>query len=119
MFVNISNHPTAKWAAEQREAALALGGELRDIQFPNVPTRATTAEVVALAENLAAQVSDVDVAMVQGEFTLAYATIRRLRARGVRVVAACTERKVQEVAKPDGSVEKTAVFVFAAFRDYE
>jgi hypothetical protein len=119
MFFNISNHPTTKWSAEQANAAMALGGELRDIQFPNVPTLATTAAVSALADMLAAQVGDNDVAMVQGEFTLVYATLARLRARGIRVVAACTERKVQEVAKSDGTVEKTAIFAFATFRDYE
>jgi len=119
MFINISNHASPKWSAEQLQAAQALGGEIRDIQFPNVATLATTADVLALADGLATQVGDGDVAMVQGEFTLVYATIRRLRTRDVRVVAACTERKVQETQKPDGTFEKTAIFVFAGFRDYE
>jgi len=37
----------------------------------------------------------------------------------MRVVAATTERKSVETAKPDGSVEKTTIFDFVAFRDYE
>jgi hypothetical protein len=120
MFINVSNHPSAKWSAEQLSAAKALGGgEVRDIQFPNVPPAASMTDVAELATNLAAQIGDTDVAMVQGEASLCYSLTMRLRKRGLRVVVACTERKVQEVTKIDGSVEKTAVFAFVGFRNNE
>lgn len=119
MFYNISNHPSAKWSAEQLTAAQQLGGEVRDIAFPAVPTSATTVEIAAMADQLASQVADGDVAMVQGEFSLTYSLTRRLRDRGLRVVVACTDRKSVEVQKPDGTVEKTTVFEFAGFRDQE
>jgi len=54
-----------------------------------------------------------------GELTLTHAIVGLLGNRGQRVVAATTERKSVETAKPDGSVEKTTIFDFVAFRDYE
>lgn len=115
MFVNISNHPVAKWSPAQVAAA---GGIVQDIQFPNVPPTATTGDVAVMAHNLAERVSDCDTVMVQGEFSLTYAVTRLLRARGVRVVVACTERKVQEIQK-DGKTEKSVVFEFCGFREVE
>lgn len=118
MFYNISNHPNAKWSPEQRAAAEAIGEEIRDIQFPNVPPTATTAEVAEMADRIA-PITEAGVAMVQGESSLAYAITRRLRDRGVRVVVACTERVSSEAQKPDGTIEKTSVFQFVCFRDIE
>ncbi len=116
MFVNISNHPSARWSTEQRNAALGLGGDIRDIQFPNVPPTASMNEVGRLAEDLASQVEPGSVVMVQGEFSLTFMLTRRLIGRGCRVVVACTERTVQERELEGGKVEKTAVFEFVQFR---
>lgn len=118
MFWNISNHPVAKWSAEQTAEAQKYG-EIRDLPFPNVPTANSTADVGSLAETVCQGVADSDTCMVQGEFTLVYAIVKRLRARGVRVVAACSERRVRDELKPDGSTEKVAIFIFVAFRPYE
>jgi hypothetical protein len=115
MFVNISNHPANKWSPAQIANA---GGQVRDIQFPNVAPMATTAEVAKLADDLADQVAEGEMAMVQGEFSLTYALTRRLRARGILVVVACTERKVTEVQK-EGKTEKVVVFEFLCFREVE
>ena len=119
MFCNISNHLSSKWPEAQKSAAEALGGQVVDIAFPAVSTLATTQEISALADDLATQVADGDVAMVQGEFTLTYALVQRLRSRGVQVVAGCSDRKTVEVFNSDGSVTKTAQFVFVCFRDFE
>lgn len=116
MFVNISNHPSAKWGLAQLEAAKALGGDVRDIQFPNVPSTATSEDVAALADSLVAQVEPGAAVMCQGEFSLTFAVTSRLLAKGHQVVVACTERKVQERQLEGGKVEKTATFEFVAFR---
>lgn len=116
MFYNISNHPSSKWGVEQLEAANSHG-DIRDIQFPNVPSTASYKEVEEMAENLVAQVEAGSVVMCQGEFSLTYATTRRLLYKGCRVVVACTERKVQERAGENGEVMKTSVFSFAQFRE--
>jgi len=117
MFINVSNHVSSRWGAEQTSVAQALGGEIRDIKFPNVPPTATTEEVTKMADELAAEVGFEDTVMVSGEFSLTYALTKMLRAMHVTVVVACTERTVEEVVKPDGSVEKKAVFRFVAFRE--
>lgn len=119
MFINISNHPSSKWPEAQKAAAEALGGQIVDIAFPAVSATATTQEVSDLAGDVDGQVANGDVAMVQGEFTLTYALVMRLRSRGVRVVAGCSAREAVEVVNADGSVTKTAQFVFKCFRDFE
>lgn len=126
MFYNISNHPSAKWSPAQIAAAEFRGGTIVDIPFPNVPPAATPEEVEALADNLVASIPPVrgmhgeevpmPFVMCQGEFSLTFATTRRLLAGGYRVVVACTERKVQEKTLEGGKVEKTAVFEFVQFR---
>lgn len=113
MFVNISNHPSAKWAATQLESARQLGGDVRDIQFPNVPADADESAILEMADQLAGQVAEGDVVMAQGEFSLTYAVTTLLKQRGHQVVVGCSERRVVENA--DGS--KTAVFEFARFRN--
>lgn len=117
MFYNISNHPSTKWAVEQTSAAVALGGDVRDIQFPNVAPSASFADVEGLAATLAVEVAAGDVAMVSGEFSLTFALTRSLLAKGARVVVAATERRSVEVTNADGSVTKTAVFAFVGFRE--
>ena len=118
-FYNISNHNSSKWSQSQLEAAHAMGGEVVDVQFPNVPPSASTEEVVQMATTVAAQVpADCVQAMVQGEMTLTLAIVRALQARGVQCLAACSDRRVVEQVQPDGSTVKTAVFEFVQFRAY-
>jgi hypothetical protein len=123
MFYNISNHPSSKWAPEQLTAARALGGEVRDVPFPNVPPTACASQVEELARDLLSPMlvnrrrEAGDVFMVQGEFSLTYVVTRLLLSAGRKVVVACTERKVQEREVGGGKVEKTAVFEFVQFRE--
>lgn len=122
MFVNVSNHPSSRWSDDQREAALTLGGEIRDVQFPNVPPMATNDDVLDMAFDL---VDDLfheigagqgDVVMVQGEFSLTIAVVNRLHAYGIKCVVACSEREVVETVA-NGETTKTAVFKFRQFRE--
>lgn len=117
-FINVSNHPSAKWGAEQRAAAEAFG-EITDLAFPNVEPSATTEEIGALADLLLWQIPAGATVLCQGEWTLAYAMCTRLRARGHRVVVACSRREVEESQGEDGSTRKVAVFRFCGFRDLE
>jgi len=117
MFLNISNHPSAKWSAAQRAAAEILGTSIVDVPFPNVPPTATTAEVVELARSLVAGLRQPiagasDHAMVQGEASLCWELSRRLIALGWRVCVATTERTVVE---GEGGT-KTVTFGFVQFR---
>lgn len=120
MFVNFSNHPSLNWSEKQRREAQTFG-EIMDIPFPEIPAMATTAEVVRMAEYWADQIQRIqpECIMCQGEFTFTMAVIRRLQKAGIRCVTACTERIAAEQIVRNGIVEKTSVFEFRQFREYE
>ncbi len=119
MFVNISNHPLKNWSEAQIRAAEAWG-ELRDYPFPQVSPYAKEEEIAETADRIVREVMEMQPAavMCQGEFTLSYALISRLRRQGVTVVAACSDRRVTEKMLPDGTTVKTAEFIFCGFREY-
>lgn len=130
MFLNLSNHPSNQWSAEQREAALALSQALNegyddftvdidDMPFPNIPPTASTQEVANLAESCVQRISSsymhqVTIVHVMGEMTFVVAVVRALQGRGFDCVASTTER--QTIEHPDGS--KTSQFKFIQFRHY-
>jgi CRISPR-associated protein Csx16 len=118
VLVNLSNHPSACWNEIQKRAALELAPMIRDLPFPAVPPDAGTSEIEALAgevvARLMAQAPGATHAMVQDEFTLAHALVRRLQQMGVVCVAATTPREVVE--QPAGV--KTTRFNFIRFREY-
>lgn len=121
MFVNISNHPSSKWSPAQIEAAKRLGGgEIVDIEFPNVPPEATSADIEKMAKTITQKVLSLQTkspfitAMVQGEHTLTVALVKELMFFGIQCVAATSERIVKE--NPDGT--KTVRFEFKQFRNY-
>ena len=120
MFINLTNHPSAEWSADQLAAA-ELFGRVVDILFPIVPPNATTAEVHQLADQLVADVlltaEAAQTAMtvhVMGEHTLTYAVVARLKARGVTCVASTSNRNT--IMLPDG--KKLTDFKFVQFREY-
>ena len=119
MFVSISNHPLSDWQKNQIDAALELGGgEIREIPFPSPSGEATTEEVVAAADRVAAMVPDGAVAMVHGENVTAYAIAKRLRARGLRVVVPRHPRR-EPLEERNGKTVVAKEFVFTGWLDYE
>jgi CRISPR-associated protein Csx16 len=118
VFVNLSNHPSASWEAAQREAARKFAPQIRDWPFPAVQPEAPAAEIADLADRLArqllAEVPGATHVMVQGEFTLAHALVRKLQQRGVVCLAATTRRELLE----DYGAVKTTRFAFVRFREY-
>jgi CRISPR-associated protein Csx16 len=118
VFVNLSSHPSADWSEAQRQAALQLAPEIRDLPFPEVPPEAGIADIAALADRvvdrLKREFPGATHAMVQGEFTLAHVLVRRLQQIGIVCLAATTRRDVVEQS-PD---TKTTRFSFVRFREY-
>ena len=119
MFINITNHPSARWSDAQRAAAEKLGGEIQDIPFPPIPADAGEGRVEQMAYTVFHQVIDITVptnavVMIQGEFTFTLALVRLLQGAGYTCVAACSER--QTVENADGT--KTTRFEFIRFREY-
>lgn len=56
MFINVSNHPSARWGAEQRAAA-EQWGEIVDLAFPNIAPEADTQSVATLAAEYYARIA--------------------------------------------------------------
>ncbi|MFP5516983.1 MAG: CRISPR-associated DxTHG motif protein [Alphaproteobacteria bacterium] len=112
LFLNLSNHPHSDWPETQRQAARALagGGEIRDMAFPDVPSDG--ADVKALVKGAEKDIETLEktgtvmCAMVQGEYTTTYALVGALRRRGIRCVAAVPAARDEP-------------FTFAGFRVYD
>ena len=114
IFVNLSNHPSSNWDAAQRQAAEQYG-TIVDVPFPAVPAEQDENYIEQLGEELVQRVLQYAprAVLCQGEFTLAYTVIRKLKKRGVRVLAACSERNVVTHGNT-----KQVVFQFERFREY-
>lgn len=128
MFINYSNHPSATWTEEQLTAARKYG-EIFDVAFPAVSVNDTEKEIEKVAEEqLKVLVKTVEengcrmnqtVIMCQGEFSLTYAVITRLKKNypDCKVVCAISEREVVEEQRDDCNI-KTVRFHFCGFREY-
>lgn len=119
MFVNCSNHSSQVWGKNQLRAA-QVWGEVRDYPFPCVEAAADKAAVQEMARHVVDKILALrpDAVLCQGEYILNYAIVKRLKEFGIVVVAACSERMVEEQQMPDGSTQKVSRFSFVRFREY-
>jgi hypothetical protein len=115
IFVNFTNHPSEKWGIEQKKAASQYG-EIKDLVFPDVDPDSDETSIRDEAAKYVSLIQAMNPAavMCQGEFTLTYAVVRMLTGRGIRCVAACSRRLVENA--PDGA--KIVRFEFTRFREY-
>lgn len=119
MFINLSNHPSANWSEEQKNAAEQLAGPIVDIPFPAVDPYASEDVVSSIADNYCQIVletacgQDSLIVHLMGEMTLTFALVQRLHTFGITCVASTTKRVT---AEDDGV--KTSVFKFVKFRKY-
>lgn len=118
IFLNLSNHPSGKWDEEQTAAARRFGA-IADFPFPNIEPTATEGEIERLAEETLQQIAERYAGSeltvhVMGEMTFTFALVARLKERGIRCVASCTERMTEE---REGG-EKLSTFRFVGFRKY-
>lgn len=114
MFLNYSNHPSDNWNIKQINEAQKYG-EIVDLSFPAVDPYLDKEEIEALANNELDKILSYkpDVVLCQGEFTLSYVLINKLKEKNIKVIAACSERNVvQEDNK------KIVLFEFVKFREY-
>lgn len=122
MFINLSNHQSSKWSSAQLESAFALTSDnhIQDIPFPVVPSTATTTDILTIADGLHHIVmkNKPEAIMIAGEFTLAYTLIELCLRAGIKVVAACSDRRTKETVNEDGTVTKITVFEFVQFREF-
>lgn len=119
MFINLSNHTSTRWSETQKEAVRQYG-EIVDMPFPAVSPYISSEELDKLVEeyfNKIQQYSDV-VVMVQGEFIFTYRMIVLLKKRGIRVVAAQSERRTIEFVDENKNTRRESEFEFIKFMEY-
>lgn len=127
MLINLSNHPSHLWSAEQTKAAKEQYGEIVDLPFPQIASDADIDSVIALAEEYVNKCLkmmhytdvhtfdfDRNTVHVMGEMTFTYNVVRYLRQMAFRPVASTTER----ISEVDANGVKTSVFKFKQFRGY-
>ncbi|MFA8436812.1 MAG: CRISPR-associated protein [Marinifilaceae bacterium] len=119
MFINLSNHNSAKWGAAQREAAQSYG-KIYDLPFPHIDPAASEADVEQLARDQLEEINQLMAANneksavhIMGEFTFCFALVTLLKAEGITCVSSTTQRIVKENSK-----EKISIFNFIKFRRY-
>ena len=120
MILNITNHPVSQWSMEQLQAAAKIGGEVIDLQFPNIPSSYSEEDIQREALyyfNKALQLNPTAV-VVQGEFSFTFALVSMLKKGGIPCYAACSERCSKQEVQPDGTVLKKSHFAFVRFREY-
>ncbi|MBE5864580.1 MAG: hypothetical protein E7292_00010 [Lachnospiraceae bacterium] len=129
MFINFSNHSSNMWCDEQMNAARSYG-EICDVEFPDVSVTATEDDIIALAteqidllEKAAASVGkslSQTTIMCQGEFSLTYAMVSRIKAKYPECKMVCALSKRQVVEQQQGSTTvKNVLFDFCGFREYK
>ena len=96
-FVNCSNHPSGGWLKAQKDAAEKYG-TITDIPFPAVRCNLTDQQMEDLAEQMTAKIMEMqpEAVMCLGEFVLCFRIVQKLKAKGIRVLASCSERKAVE-----------------------
>ena len=121
IFVNFSNHPSENWSNEQINAAkrIVSGGSIVDIAFPQVSGEADESEISRTADKYAKEIISLNpsAVMCQGEFGICLEVVTTLKNNGIKVLYSCSERKTLETVI-DNRTEKTSVFKFVRFREY-
>lgn len=119
IFVNHTNHPSARWNSEQTAAAKVYG-EIVDLPFPAISPHASSEEIRELVRANAEKILELEPAAVlcQGEFNYTFEMVERLKNFGVKVLAATSERVTHEEILPDGSSRSISTFRFVQFREY-
>jgi len=119
IFINFSNHPSANWSKEQINEALKYG-EIIDIPFPEVDPKLDTEEISQLACEYTKKILEYKPVAVlcQGEMTLSFKVVEKLKSKGILVLAACTAREASNETLEDGSVLRKNKFKFVRFRSY-
>lgn len=119
MFINCSNHISAYWNEKQLTEA-SKWGRILDYPFPNVDAEWDEKKVDEIAEKVVRELKAMHPAavMCQGEFTLTFHIVNRLKELNIPVLSACSERKTIEYQDENKNTKKITEFSFVKFREY-
>lgn len=116
MLINLSNHPSASWSAEQTAVANKSYGKIVDLPFPQVLPDGDEAYIENLADEYLQRIlgmKDVSAVHLMGEMNFTFSLVNKLKAKGVRCVASTTKRETVE----ENGV-KISKFKFVRYRCY-
>lgn len=118
LLINFSNHPLDTWDEIQLRAAREYG-EIVDVPFPAVDSRADKDYIEDLADHYVIQLLAYAehhrlTVHIMGEMTFVYCVVSLLKEHGVTCIASTTERNAEEIT--DG--RKISDFQFVRFRKY-
>lgn len=118
LFINLSNHISANWSEAQTRAAREYG-DIVDYPFPSVSVEWDEKYINKKADEIVEEIAGMNpsAVMCQGEFTMCFNIVKKLLAKGVCVVSACSERNCEEVME-GGVSKKIMYFEFVRFRKY-
>ena len=119
IFVNHTNHAAANWSATQIKTAEKFG-RIVDFPFPEIPPSFTTEEVRAMVLKNLQEILKLSPTAVlcQGEFNYTFDMIEKLKKHKIKVLAATSERVVEETTEKDGTIKRSSEFKFVRFRSY-
>ena len=119
LFINHTNHSSAQWSPKQKAAAEKYG-EILDFSFPDIGADWNEEKILLSVKENARKIIDMNPAAVlcQGEYNYTYLMINYLKQNNIVVLAATSERIVNEIIKADGSTQKISSFQFVKFRQY-
>lgn len=117
MLLNITNHPSSSWQANQLDLAKDRFGELVDIPFPKINPELSSKDLTILTEQFYEQLLekyDLPFSVhIMGEQTFTFYFVGLLQKNGINCIASTTERIVE--TKGD---QKVSTFKFIQFREY-
>ncbi|UYO61632.1 hypothetical protein LNN31_12665 [Acetobacterium wieringae] len=119
MLINFTNHPSKNWSKEQISAGMKYGN-IHDLPFPTVDPGQDENYICELAQVYTDEIITLKprAVLCQGEFSLAFAVVKKLKEQGIIVLSATSQRVAVEEKNKDGTVNKTAYFKFVNFRKY-
>jgi hypothetical protein len=119
MLINLSNHPSTCWPAEQTDSATSRFGEIVDLPFPSVNPEGDEAYIQQLSDEYLEKIEhlagtgNAATIHIMGEMTFTFAIVNTLQKKGFTCVASTTQR----VAAEENGM-KTSEFRFKRFREY-
>lgn len=124
LFVNLTNHPVAKFQNKQLQAAQALG-EVQEIKFPQIDPHASTNDVHTLAASYLSDILNNSkefahvYVQIMGEMVFTASFVHQsMMHDNITCIASTTDRQVVEIEMEDGTIEKKTTFDFVQFRKY-
>jgi len=118
MLINLSNHPHTLWNKKQLRAA-AVYGKIVELPFPDIHPLWNEEYIEQLSDEYAERIIAMGIPEVltvhlMGEMTFCYSLLRKLQKKGIRCIASCAQRNVENTAEG----VKQVIFDFEQFREY-